>query len=595
MRFSELRKKGSYSFANRLFLCIFSTSFLLLLIGELILFGSSMQASTDINRTLSMDNLAITGENLEQIFEQVDTSVQMAFAQKDVLSATQKDFNTDLAAYETIRSALRVVVTSSNYISHMSLCSDSDGVLATNGRTLEYTDATSCQAYFNSLSDSANDGGNMWYFRYQDPVRTKQENEYAFANVRVISPLVSNPKEHLLLVVSVSEKKLAKAYEFLGEDSYIMTGSGTIVSAVDAERIGDPVEPEVLNAVSKASKGVSFLFQQDNDFYYSVYLPTISCYLIVNTPATVLASTKVMMGVIAVAVMVIGLVFSLIWSNKISDTMTRPLMRLKASMEEVRSGDLTVHCEPERQDEIGYLCESFNHMLDSLNTYIKQLSEQQNLTKENEIRLLQSQINPHLLYNTLDSALYLMSSNAAEQSVQILEELSRYFKLALQQGNKIVTLDEALQHVQSYLNLQNLCRMKNFTLTVTGDSGLGKVPILHMLLQPIVENSVLHGFDGSFADGSIEIELRHSGRKVVIRVTDDGMGMEDEELQALRNRLEASAPSGQSFALWNIAQRIRMFYGPEYHVTVDSEFGEFTSVTLEIPDGFDGPEEDTHV
>ena len=129
--------------------------------------------------------------------------------------------------------------------------------------------------------------------------------------------------------------------------------------------------------------------------------------------------------------------------------MTRPLKKLKSVMEETRKGDLSVRCEPERPDEIGYLCESFNHVMDSLENYIAQLNEQQNLTKENEIRLLQSQINPHLLYNTLDSALFLMSSNRAEQSIQILEQLSQYFKLALQRGNKVITIEAALHHVRA--------------------------------------------------------------------------------------------------------------------------------------------------
>lgn len=594
MKVPNIVRRFSQSFATRLFVFIFSTSFLLLLIGDIVLFSSAMQASRNINQTLTIENLAVTGDNLEQIFKQVDTSVQMAFAQKDVLAATQKDFYDDLAAHETLRSALRVTVTSSDAINHMSLCRDGVGVLATYGQSLEYDDATSCQAYFDRCTDYAMDRGNVWYFLCKSPRYISTGEEVVFANVRTVEPLMTNSKE-LLLVVSVSERKIASGYSFLGEESYIVTESGTIVSAVKEERLGQKVDAELLEAVGRTQKKVEFLFQRGQRSYYSVYLPTISCYLVVNTPAAVLESTRMTMLAIAAAVILFGMIFSLIWSNYISALMTRPLMSLKGVMEDARGGNLEVRCQPERQDEVGYLCESFNHMMDSLQEYLVQLEEQQNLAKENEIRLLQSQINPHLLYNTLDSALYLMSNNEQERSVQILEHLSRYFKMALQRGNKVVTLDEALQHVRAYLNLQNLCRMKNFTLTVTGDPGLGHVQILHMLLQPIVENSVLHGFDGSFADGNIVAELRRDGGRVVIRITDDGMGMDDEELLALQQRLERPTPSGKSFGLWNIAQRIKMYYGPEYHLHVDSEFGEFTTVTLEIPYQVSLPEEDSHV
>ena len=151
--------------------------------------------------------------------------------------------------------------------------------------------------------------------------------EVVFANVRTVEPLMTNSKE-LLLVVSVSERKIASGYSFLGEESYIVTESGTIVSAVKEERLGQKVDAELLEAVGRTQKKVEFLFQRGQRSYYSVYLPTISCYLVVNTPAAVLESTRMTMLAIAAAVILFGMIFSLIWSNYISALMTRPLMSL---------------------------------------------------------------------------------------------------------------------------------------------------------------------------------------------------------------------------------------------------------------------------
>lgn len=556
------------------------------------MFSASMQASKDMNRTFTTANLELTGNNLERILEQVDTSVQLAFSQKGVLAATQEDWASNLSAYETLLHALKVAIVSNDMICHMSLCSDTDGVLFTqNNGILPYNDTASCRAYFDSLETGVEVNGQHWYFLQRHPFLSK---EYALANVRDITPLNSNEKD-ILLVTTLSETELANTYMFLGKESYIMTAEGRIVSAVNKSLIGTTAEKAVQNAVSKTDKQVAFLYQDQEVSVYSLYLHTLGCYLVVNTPTTVLTTTRIMMAVIAFTVIVFGLIFSLIWSNYISRTMTGPLKRLRTVMEEAHNGNLEVRCQPEQHDEIGYLCESFNHMMDSLNTYIEQLNEQQTLAKETEIRLLQSQINPHLLYNTLDSALFLMSHNATQQSIQILEQLSQYFKLSLQRGNKIVTIDVALQHIEAYINLQNLCRMKSFHLRVTGDKSLRQATILHMLMQPIVENSVLHGFDGSFADGSIEIELKKADNqdRIIIRITDDGMGMDDNELEALQTRLRSPVPDGKSFGMWNVAQRIRMCYGSDYSVQVDSEFGEYTTVTLEIP--FRYGEEMSHV
>lgn len=573
-------KKWPHSFATRLFVSIFSTSFLLLLVGEIVLLAFSIKASVNLDRTLTRSNLEITGENLERLLNRIDTGVQLAFTQKDVLDATQANFRDNISSRETLSQALIVAVASDNVICHMSLCSDTYGVLSTQSkRPLPYTDLESCQAYHADAEISVKGNGQSWYFLQPHP---SSGNAYAFSNIRTIQPLGIR-KKALLLIVSVSEPDLVKAYEFLGEDSYIVAADGTIVSAVDSSRIGSTAEATILSSLPSGYYSSSFLLHENGKSYYAVYLPTIQCHLIVGTSAAVLNTTIRMMGIIVVLVVLLGALFSLIWSNYISGTMTKPLMELKDRMEESRDGNLQVRCEPERQDEIGYLCESFNHMMDNLNDYVIQLNQQQNLARETEIRLLQSQINPHLLYNTLDSALFLMSRNNTEQSIQILEQLSEYFKLSLQKGNQIITIDAAIQSIEAYLKLQNLCRMKRFSLTITGDSRLMQATILHMLLQPVVENSVLHGFEGSFADGSIEISLCQKGSHILIAISDNGIGMSEPELERLRQQLAAPTPGSTGFGLWNVAQRIRMYYGPEYTVSVDSEFGEYTTVTLDIP------------
>ena len=582
-------KKKTGTFTSRLFICIFTTSFLLLLVGEIIMFSASMSASQKMDTSFVMSNLETTQSNIERALKQVDDSVQLAFAQKGVLTAAHQNWKVNTNSADTVLHAMKIAIASSDMLCHMSLCSEEYGVLATqiNG-ILPYSNVDTCKEYYLSESSSVTVYDQQWFFLQRHPL---SNSRYALTNLREITPL-SGSQEELVLTVTISEAKLSSNYSFLGEDSFITTIDGTIISAVDQSRIGTIVDERTRGYLQDVGKDIAFLYRENLKSTYAVYLPTISAYLITTTSASAVASTRLLMVVIALSVITIGLVLSLLWSKYISATMTTPIQRLRLDMEKVRNGDLSIRSEIEREDELGYICESFNHMMDSLNGYIEQLNEQQNIVKENEIRLLQSQINPHLLYNTLDSALFLMYSNETTQSLQILEEMSRYFKLALQRGNKITTIGDAINHIRVYLRLQNLSRMKNFELRVSGDSTLANAKILHMLIQPIVENSVLHGFDGSFADGTIEINLKQKSDRLFISITDDGIGMDDETLNQLRSSLINAVPPSKSYGIWNIAQRIRMYYGSAYGVHVNSEFGEFTTVILEIPYDYERSEEE---
>ena len=576
-----IKKHSFHSFSSQLFVCIFVTSFLLLLAGLAILYHFSINATTRINNEMMEKNLTITAENLENAFHECNRTAQVAFSQEDILSNLKRSYGYRSAIYNSIQHALITAVASNASVTYISLCDvwgnviSSDSLPTTN---IPYSDMDECLAYLDTLTESYVGYSQTWYFLAPNPL---QPSKYSFINVRQISPLNSTVDGPLLLI-SLSENHISAIYDFLGEDSYIMSQSGKIISAVDKTRIGTSADKALYDAVIRTTHN-SLITTDNGKYYYAIFLPSIGSYLIVNSTTEALNSTNLLTAMIAVVILLLGLLFSMLWANYISSSMTKPLMETKACIEQVRGGNLNIRCEIKRQDEIGYLGESFNHMMDSLNEQIRKHNEQQALAKENELRLLQSQINPHLLYNSLDSALYLMTINNTERSIEILEQLSNFFKLSLQRGNKIVTISNALAHVDSYLKLQNLCRMKNFHLNIKGEEALYQTPIMHMLLQPIVENSVLHGFNGNFADGEIEISLEQKESGIMICITDNGMGMDEQELLEIRQALQSPAPPDKSFGLWNISQRMKMYYGTSYTISIDSELGEYTAVKLRIP------------
>ena len=573
------RKKLLTSFSSKLFICIFSTAFLLYLLGLMILYRFSINATTNINNQMMEKSLTITSKNLENAINECNRTAQLALAQEDIMVRLKKPYRYPSISYTSIQRALITAVSSTSAIADICLC-DSYGNVISSGSTLvtyPYSSKEECVEWLDGLSNYYNGQYQSWYFLTPHPLNPTR---CCFTNVREITLLNSNLRP--LMLISVSEAHIASIYDVLGNDSYIMTPTGTIISAVDKTLIGTHANETILEYAIN-SKSNPIVSVGNGKHYYITYISSFGNYLIVNSTTDALRSTNSFTLLAAVLIVIIGLLFSVFWANYISNFMTKSLVETKVCIEQVRNGNMNIRCNVSQQDEIGYLCESFNHMMDSLDEQIHQRIQQQNLAKENELRLLQSQINPHLLYNSLDSALYLMTSKNIEKSIEILEQMSNFFKLSLQQGNKEVTIGSAIDLVNTYLNIQNLCRMKRFRLNVIGNKALLEASILHMLLQPIVENCVIHGFDGNFIDGLIEICLETDSSDIIIRITDDGTGMDEQELDRLQQILKSHTPPVTSFALWNIKQRLCMYYGNQYTLQVKSEYGEYTTVSLRIP------------
>lgn len=575
------KKSMFHSFSKKLFVCIFSTAFILLAIGLVVLYRVSIHATTTLNNQMMEKNLNVTVENLNTLLSEADRTAQITFSQSNILSTLKTDYSQRPDAYNSIENALITATVASPSVRHVSLC-DHNNNLFDSSRNPEngmpYKNLSECLDYLDNFSEMHQEYHQSWYFLTPDPF---SNNSYCFTNVRYIN-LMSQNSANPLFLVSISENYISSIYDFLGENCYIMFETGTIISAVNKDLIGSVAEESVLSGI-QTTKRNQLIPKGKGTYYAAMYIPSISSYLVVDYSTDVLNATNMLTAFVVILIIILGLLFSVFWSAFISKRMTTPLLDAKECIERVRDGDLSVRCSITQDDEIGYLCESFNHMMDSLEDQIEKHNVQQNIAKENELRLLHSQINPHLLYNSLDSALYLMTTNNTARSIEILETLSTFFKSSLQRGSKVVTLKSSLEHIEHYIKLQQLCRSKDFELIVQGPDQFLDIPILHMLLQPIVENSVLHGFGGSYPDGIIEIFFQKRDKHLQIRITDDGMGISSDELQRLRTSLQSAMPPGNSFGLWNVAQRMRMYYGEDYGLSVDSVLGEYTAVNLEIP------------
>lgn len=585
-------KKFSFrSFRVKLLICIFTTSFLLLFAGLISLTRYSIRKTVALNNQMMLKNISFTSENLEKLLDEPNRIATLTFSQENILANLKKEYQYRSSEYLSIQRALIAANVSGISVRDINLCDGYGFSINSTSEVLPgipFTNLEECNEYLSAIPEKSETRYQSWYFPVKDPI---DSSKYCFLNTRYIN-LFRYDRTDPLFLVYLSEEKISSTYEYLGEHSMIVSSSGYVISAVDKSMIGSQTEEIIINCLKDAKENTVTL-QEKGGYRYIAYLPSIDGYLVINDISEALNQTKLHTAIVAAVIIVLGFIFSAIWSKIISYTISKPLLETKACIERVRNGDINVRCNTSYDDEIGYLAESFNHMMDSLDDIMQQREEQKIIAKEAEFRLLQSQINPHLLYNSLDSAMYLLTMNDTGHSIEILQNLSSFFKLSLQRGNKTVTVGSSIDLVEKYLLLQKLCRMKNFQLTVIGDENILHAHILHMILQPIVENSVIHGFSGNYADGKINIELLRDKEDLIIRITDDGTGMTEQELETLQQAITSETPGETGFGLWNIAKRIRLFYGENYNMTIESELGEYTRVSLRIP--FETEEGDSNV
>lgn len=262
----------------------------------------------------------------------------------------------------------------------------------------------------------------------------------------------------------------------------------------------------------------------------------------------------------------------------------RRINALAKKIQVVQSGDFNVNCVVDSSDEIGELQNSFNVMVRRIRNLMQEQYYLGKNLKDSEVKILQAQINPHFLYNTLDLILWTAKSGDLEKVSDIVVKLSRFYRLSLSNGSEFVTVRKELEHVRLYVQLQNLRFQTGIRLTIDAPESVLEYQIMKLLLQPIVENSILHGIMNlDDRPGSIDLSVRQEGTFLVFLVTDNGVGMEKEKVLKLMAR-EEIAPEGEGgYGLHNIFRRLRLYYGDSARLIFRSEPGVGTAVEIRIP------------
>ncbi len=278
------------------------------------------------------------------------------------------------------------------------------------------------------------------------------------------------------------------------------------------------------------------------------------------------------------------LILIVLLSYYIPLSITRPIRKLSEVTDQVAKGDLTVRSDIRTGAEVGMLSDSLNTMIDKINELLEQVKKEQIRLRKAEFELLQSQINPHFLYNTLDTIVWLAEAGEQKKVVKMVGSLSEFFRTSLNQGKDIISIKEELQHVRSYLEIQQVRYQDILQYDIQVEEELYKYLIPKITIQPLVENALYHGIKNKRGAGKIIISGRQEEDHFSILIEDNGIGISKERLSQVRAGVKNKVSTGKDiYGLYNVNERIHLNFGEKYGIIIESTYGEGTVVSVILP------------
>ena len=327
-------------------------------------------------------------------------------------------------------------------------------------------------------------------------------------------------------------------------------------------------------------QNVRYLMKTDPMKSYSITLTTLIPYQNVVKDITVLRNIMLVIGVTLVAA-------CFFFANTTADNITGRLSHVNSKMREVRTGKLTPRPQARPKyawDEIDELMDTYNYMIGEMEILIETQYENGKEIKNAELRVLQAQINPHFLYNTLDMIHWFAEENMVTEIDTAVNSLATFYRISLSNGKEQIRLKDELAQVEAYIRLQNLRFENTIQYNCQIEQRFMNQPIIKMILQPLVENAIQHGlFEKDELGGTISIRSWHEEPQLLcLIIADDGVGMSPEQLALLNKNLQIP-DEGHGYGIQNVNSRLQLYYGADFHLYFESRPGKGTEVFVRVP------------
>lgn len=375
----------------------------------------------------------------------------------------------------------------------------------------------------------------------------------------------------------------------LGKKGYVFVvdPGGNIIYHPQQQLIYSNLRTEQIAKVTAAKSGTSFTINDDKGKrIYSVHDTNFGWKIVGVAYADDLIANE---GTIRNSILlyaIIGIIFSLLLSLLLSYRMSKPLRILQRDMKKVERGNFNIRTRIEQNNEIGQLGRSFNLMLAQIKNLMQEIINNQENKRKSELMLLQSQINPHFLYNTLDSIIWMGEQKKHEEVVLMTSALAKLFRASITKDKELVPILVEVDHITNYLLIQKMRYNEQLEYEIDISESILNYKTLKILLQPFVENAIYHGIRNKPEPGKITIRGREQAQIIIFEVEDDGLGMTAEQLEHIWKVPDNGHPGktlSSGIGIGNVNERVKLYFGDMYGIQIRTELEEGTCVTITIP------------
>lgn len=370
----------------------------------------------------------------------------------------------------------------------------------------------------------------------------------------------------------------------LGQRGYvfILDQAGDLIYHPQQQLIYSGLKSEDIPTLLQAKDSTFHTQEKEQSKIYTVRTTKFGWKIVGVTYAGDLSGNKKDMQLTSAMWGGISLIIALAISILLSVTLTKPIKQLEVHMKQVEKGNFDIRVDVEGANEISKLSRTFNLMISKIKELMNQTLKDQEVKRISELKALQAQIQPHFLYNTLDSIIWMAEMGKVDEVVTMTSALSKLLRSSISKGEELIPIAVELEHIQNYLTIQNIRYRNKFTYEVEVESDILSCRILKIILQPLVENAIYHGMKHLPERGHIRITGRKIEGDIELKVIDNGVGMSEEKLKTLMLKTRQTE-SGKGFGLHNVNHRIQLYFGELYGLQFESELEEGTTVTVRIP------------
>ena len=366
--------------------------------------------------------------------------------------------------------------------------------------------------------------------------------------------------------------------------AFILDAKGNIVYHPQQQQLYNELQTENISLIMDTDEDTVLTGTGNDGKLYSISRSEKTGWTVVDcTNVKELLSKSRQAQSVYVLTAIILVIVALLFSRFMARSITLPIQKLRDSMKKVQEGDFSVSdVVVDSKNEIGSLTKSFDVMTHRIHELMEQNVHEQEEKRKSELKALQSQINPHFLYNTLDSIIWMAEGKKNEEVVLMTASLARLLRQSISNEDEVVPIANEVEYARGYLTIQKMRYKDKLEFQIEVDSSILYIPLINLVLQPIIETAIYHGLKYKESKGLLIVKGFMKDGNAVLQVIDDGVGMDEETLAHIYDKHKVNYHSN-GVGVYNVQKRLKLYYGEDYGITYTSELGKGTTATITIP------------